>query len=331
MSASNSMTDAEIVFDPTAVEGIDQSTVQQVETSFPTIQWNGGNQKMKKAGGMDYAGGFFIPEDAVDADVLLANRWEKTTYSHGEKETVGFWRRELAISVIAMRKRWEVTSEGSRFPTLFPWDAYEQAKSYGRPSGRTHALILVKGLEELGPFILTLKGMVAMAFEGGRNSASVITAFAQTVIRKADMESDAAARKSGKQGGQRWPFRCFWLPVGAARDAKGEPVFTQVGQGANTINLVLPVALGLPEKAEGVQLGRFYVGADLLRKTNELFNEAQASGWLEAWKSFNNNANTATSAEASTSNGSNGNGATPAATATTVAAPDSELLSSLGL
>jgi len=325
VSASN-MTDAEIVFDPTAVSGIDQSTVQQVETSFPTIQWNGGNQKMKKAGGMDYAGGFFIPEDAVDAELLLAAKWEKTTYSHGEKETVGFWRRELAISVIAMRKRWEVTSEGSRFPTLFPWDSYEQAKSYGRPSGRTHALILVKGLEELGPFVLTLKGTAAMAFEGGRNSASVITSFAQTVIRKADMESDAAARKTGKPTGQRWPFRCFWLPVGAARDAKGEPIFTQVGQGNNTINLVLPVALGLPEKAEGVQLGRFYVGADLLRKTNELFNEAQASGWLDAWKSFSNanNANSAETAVAA-SNG-NGNGATAAGGSKIISSDEVEVL-----
>ncbi len=329
MSVSN-MTDAEIVFDPTAVEGIDQSTVEQVEQSFPVIQWNNGNQKMKKAGGMDYAGGFFIPEDAVDADVLLANRWEKTTYSHGEKETVGFWRRELAISVIAMRKRWEVTVEGSRFPTPFPWSAYEQAKAYGRPSGRTHALILVKGMEELGPFVLTLKGTAAMAFEGGRNNPSVITSFAQTVIRKADMESSAAAHKAGKPTGQRWPIRCFWLPIGAARDAKGEPVFTQVGQGANTVNIVLPVALGLPEKAEGVQLGRFYVGADLLRKTNELFAEAQASGWLDAWKSFNNNAgvNVAGNVETATP-ASNGNGAAPAATA--AATPDSELLSSLGL
>ena len=330
MSASTSSD--EMIFDPTAVSGIDQSTVQQVETSFPTIQWNGGNQKMKKAGGMDYAGGFFIPEDAVDAELLLAAKWEKTTYSHGEKETVGFWRRELAISVIAMRKRWEVTVEGSRFPTLFPWDAYEQAKSYGRPSGRTHALILVKGLEELGPFVLTLKGTAAMAFEGGRNSPSVITAFAQTVIRRADMESDAAARKAGKPTGQRWPFRCFWLPVGAARDAKGEPVFTQVGQGANTINLVLPMALGLPEKAENVQLGRFYVGADLLAKTNELFAEAQASGWLDAWKSFTSaNAQTGEATQASNGNGkSNGYADAPIATAA-VATPDSELLSSLGL
>ena len=77
MSASTSSD--EMIFDPTAVEGIDQSTVQQVETSFPTIQWNGGNQKMKKAGGMDYAGGFFIPEDAVDAELLLAAKWKKTT------------------------------------------------------------------------------------------------------------------------------------------------------------------------------------------------------------------------------------------------------------
>ena len=52
MSASNSMTDAEMVFDPTAVEGIDQSTVQQVETSFPTIQWNGGKKGEQLLPGM---------------------------------------------------------------------------------------------------------------------------------------------------------------------------------------------------------------------------------------------------------------------------------------
>ena len=78
------------------------------------------------------------------------------------------------------------------------------------------------------------------------------------------------------------------MPVGANRDRDGKPVYTKVGQGNNTRRVVLPIALGLPDKATDVTtdtLKRFYVGNDLLTLVNELYEEA-ATGWATAWDSI---------------------------------------------
>lgn len=277
----------EIVFDPTAVENINQNSVEQAGLLYPTIQWHYGNISLRELGGMKYFGGFFLSEGAIDEAELVAAGWQKTTYDHPDgSQTQGFWRRELAVAVIAMRKRWDVYQENSRTPQLFAWSDYETALAAGRPSSRTHVLCLVKGLTELGPFVLTLKGLAGMAFEGTNTRGGALTEFAQTVISKANRESDAAALKANKPTGKRWPFRCFWLPVGAARDAKGEPVFTDAGKGANAKRVVLPAALGLPAKAEDVNLSRFYVGNDLLTVGNTLYAEAEAN-WTHAWDKLN--------------------------------------------
>jgi hypothetical protein len=237
---------------------------------------------MAKIGGMDYQGGWFIPEEHVDEEIMTAAGWEKTTWDHGNGSVVdGFWRREIAVSVVTARKRWEVWSD-SGGTEVFAWDKYDDAKDAGRPSGRTHALVMVKGLEEAGPFVLTLRGMSAMAFEGTRSQNGALTLFANTVLKAANAASDAAAKKDGGRGGKRWPYRAFWLPVGADRDAKGKPEFTEVGKGKDTSYLVLPVPLGLPDKADGVDLGKFYVGAELLGEVNELWTEAEES-WTHAW------------------------------------------------
>ena len=143
---------------------------------------------------------------------------------------------------------------------------------------------MIKGLEDAGPFVLTLKGSAAMAFESYRDKDAVLSRFANTVIRAANAASDAAAKKAGNAGGKRWPYRAFWLPVGAARDEKGAPIYAEVGKGSNTTNVVLPVALGLPDKPEQVDLKRFYVGGDLLTRVNELYDAS--SDWRAAWENI---------------------------------------------
>ena len=45
--------------------------------------------------------------------------------------------------------------------------------------------------------------------------------------------------------------------------------------------MVLPVALGLPDKAANVDLKRFYVGNDLLTAVNALYDET--AEWRNAW------------------------------------------------
>lgn len=275
---------AELEFDPNSVDGIDQGSVEDAGPSYPTIQYHYGNATLKKVGGMDYQGGFVIKDGAIDSTLLTAAGWTKTTWAHdtGTEDDV-WWKREIALSIIGSRKRWEVNVQGS--PRLvFPWNKYDVAKEAGRPTGRTHFLVLVKGLESAGPIVLTLKGVAGRAFEDYRDAKSVLTKFSATVIRAANIASDAAAKKAGKPGGKKWPWRAFWLPVGAARDEKGEPIFTEVGTGKDTKKCCLPAALGLPDKAEQVDLKRFYVGADRLAEVNALFDAS--ADWRSAWETI---------------------------------------------
>lgn len=274
------------VFDPGAIESIDQASVETSGPQFPAIQWHYGSNKSiaKKVGGMDYQGGWFLPEDSIDAE-LLGEGWEQVTWEHTNGTAVdGFYRREIAVSVVAARQRWEVYNDNGA-AQVFAWNEYDAAKANGRPSSRTHVLCLVKGMEDIGAMVLTLKGSAAMSFSGTRSQAGALTMFANTVIKAANQASDEAAKAKSERGGKRWPYRAFWLPVGAERDAKGAPVFTEMGSGNSKINLVLPVALGLPSKADAVDLGKFYIGADLLPAVNELWAEAE-EGWTHAWDSF---------------------------------------------
>jgi hypothetical protein len=170
---------------------------------------------------------------------------------------------------------------------VFPWDKYDAAKAAGNGSGahgRNQYLVLVKGLEELGPFVLTMKGAASKAFESFRDANAVLSRFANTVIRAANAASDAAAKKANKPAGKKWAYRAFWLPVGAARDDKGEPVYIEVGKPPKTSKLVLPVALGLPDKAEQVDIKRFFVGKELLTTVNDLYDAA--AEWRTAWENI---------------------------------------------
>jgi hypothetical protein len=244
---------------------------------------------------MDYQGGFFIKADRLDVFVkaddveatMVAAGWTKTsrTFANG-KEEEGYWRREAAISIIAARRCWEITGDAGS-TKVFPWDSYEKAKaaaeSVGKTAhGRTQYLVVVKGLESADPFVLTLKGTASMAFEDYRDSKSVTAKFANTVIRAANNASDVAAKKAGKPAGKKWAYRAFWLPVGAARDDKGEPVYVEVGK-KDKRSVVLPMALGLPEKWEQVDLKRFYVGPAMLAKVNDLFDTS------EDWRTYLDN------------------------------------------
>lgn len=275
----------EMEFDAGLVDTIDQDSVEGGGASYPVIQWVYGNLRDRKNGGMDYQGGLFVKEGAVNAEAMIAAGWTKTerTFESGSSEE-GFWKREAAFSIIAERKRWEVAADtGPR--QVFPWSKYEAAKTAANgsktPHGRNQYLVLVKGLEDAGPFVLTMKGAAARAFESYRDGKAVLSRFTATVIRAANAASDAAAKKQGKATGKGWPYRAFWLPVGAARDEKGEPTYTEVGKTGATSKVVLPVALGLPDKPEGVDLKKYYVGAALLTRVNELYDTS--AEWRAAW------------------------------------------------
>lgn len=299
-------------FDPTFGYDVDQSTVEEPQSfgpSFPIVQWHYGDPKMVKAGGMDWQGGWFFGVESngkkqqVESEEQKAKRaeigaameavgWEATTWIHDDgSSTEGFWKREIAVSAIALRKCWEVWENKKRYP--FAWNDYKSAEDFAsprKPSSRLQVLVLVKGLEDVGPLTLTLKGSGAMAFEGTYKMNGALSQFGRTVIKAANEATAAAAKKAGREP-TKWAARCFWLPVGADRLPDGKPKFTEVGKDDSTSNVVLPVALGLPESYEDVDLRRFYVGKELQDKTQELYVENEE--WRLAWNEMDTDTDSA--------------------------------------
>ena len=257
-------------FDANAIKTVDQSTVENEGPRFPTISYMSGDAKQKKGGGVAYEGGFFIAADNAPDDMTKYG-WVKDSFMTTKSQEIeGYWAPEISVSVINHRRRWLVNGEG------FPWNKYEEAKKAAgasSPRGHQQFLVLVKGAEALGPFSLTLKGHAGMIFQGVKNYAKTgaLSWLSRTVI--------AAANAKTKPS--KWPFRAFWLTVAAQKDAKKQPVFTEVGVG-ETSTIVLPVPVGLPEKAADVDLNQFYVGNELLAVVNQL--NIDSADWVAAWE-----------------------------------------------
>jgi hypothetical protein len=261
-------------FNANAVNQIDQSTVESEGPQYPTISFHNGDPAQRKAGGVSYEGGWFISEDGAPSDMTEFG-WKRDSFiNRNGEEIMGYWSPKIELSVIHQRKRWLVNGEPH------PWSQYEKAKEKGSPRGHQQYLVLLKGAEELGPFVIGLKGHAGMSFSGSRqySSTGALSCFNRTVIAAAN----AATKGKGK-----WPFRAFWMNVGAAKTAKGDPNFIDVGQAGAQSKIILPVPMGLPEKAAEVNLDDFYVGDDTLVLVNSLFSECQP--WATAWDSFNGN------------------------------------------
>jgi hypothetical protein len=268
------------MFDAKLAQQIDQSTVEGIEISYPLIQWAYGDAKLAKHGGVEGAGGWFIAtsnmpggvRDDLTASMLKAGWVEDSLTLASGSELAGLYAQQMTFSVINMRKRWRATDGQRTAYFAWGWDEYEKAVAeYGRATSQIHVQVMIKGLEEFSPFVITMSGSAAMAFEGSRKSAGVLTRFQATVVAAAN----AATR------GYRWPYRAFWLTVAAATDGKGRPQFTEVGKGKNTTHVVLPVAVGLPGDLKGVDLDQFALDKAQFLQAQALFGESM--DWKAAW------------------------------------------------
>lgn len=248
-------------FDPNAANEIDQSAVKTSGPQFPLIQFRKGNQNMRKAGGMEYEGGFFIPDDKGGAELgeaLEAAGWVRDSFiSESEKskgdEVSGWWNKQITISVVLSRGKWIETVKNNGDKGGYSKDQY---------------LVFVKGLEDKGLFLLTLSGHTAMSFKGVKNyyRTGVLSTLDRTLI--------AAANAMTK--GAKWARFAFWVTVGAAEDAKHQPVFTTVGSGKDSSSIVVPVPVGMPKEAKEVDqavLGKFYVGREFQRIANQAYQD----------------------------------------------------------
>jgi len=259
-----------------ALDGIDQDTVEEDLVGYPWIQWVHGSPQMKQLGGVPYTGGWFMPLDASGLDdEAEIEGWERGSLMHSNgDESEGFFARDITVALIRSRRAWQVYGDGGR-TQLFPWNAYDEAKAVGRPSGKLQMLCVVRGLAEPRPVVLTVHGSVSQAFSVSRTGDSVLNAFNRCVVTPANK----LASKAGKAG--RWPYRAFWLTVGPDRDKDGNPIFVTVGDESASSKVTLPIALGLSEKMAPKEIAQRFVGADLLDETTAYWRDAEE--WASAW------------------------------------------------
>ena len=264
--------------------GIDQGSVEQMAESYPYVQWVNGDPKAKKAGDVTYTGGWFLPAEGLNVDELPG--WTKDTLVHDDgTETDGWFKRDITVAMLQLRQGWFVKVD--KREQRFPYDQFDEAKAFAaarekRPYSRVHVLCVIRGLEGIGPVFLTLRGSVKKQFT--MRKGGVLGEFDRKVIQVAN----AATRKrgvtvlvNGKSQSPKWAWRAFWLTVGPKRNEKGEPIFDTVGEGDNSSQVTLPMALGLKDKPTEADAQALYVG----KAARDLFNELwkDTVDWAHAW------------------------------------------------
>lgn len=260
-----------------AAQEVDQSTVDLEGPQYPFIQWVHGKKAFKQLGGVVYTGGWFMNDaQGIEADDLPG--WDAGELQHEQGDaTAGFFTRDLTVAVIRSRRCWRVR-DGDQ-TRLYAWDEYERASKAvpagGGLSGRLQVLVAVRGLEELGPLVLTMGGSVSRAFAPGKAGNSVMNVFIRSVLTPANTMN----RKRGKSS--KFPYRAFWLTVGPDREADGTPRFSTVGEGSAQSTVTLPVALGIGDKLSAQDLGALFVGRDNLAQFSAWYVEAEE--WANAW------------------------------------------------
>lgn len=259
-----------------AAQTVDQETVEVSGPEYPFIQWVNGKPSLKQAGGVVYTGGWFLPASQASEP---PDGWTPGALVHDNgQETPGYFRRDITVAVIRMRRRWLVYENATS--SSYPWDDYKTASTVaarggGKATGHTQALCIVKGLEHLGPVVLTMKGTVSAAFTGSRGKDGVLSRFNNLVIREAN---NINARRGVPN---KFPYRAFWLAVGPKRDDKGNPVFDEVGTRPNSSMVTLPTALGLADKLPAGELAKMFVGKEALAEFTQHYTAAET--WANAW------------------------------------------------
>lgn len=275
-------------FDAGAVETIDQQSIEDSGLRFPGIIFYGGDltkrpKKNQADPGISWRGGWFISKETLPTEDLSQCGWVEDSFisqSTG-KEVEGWYSPKISIMHILRRRRWSVGSD-KKNSQYFAWQNWKAAKDAGQMRGQMQAIVLVQGLEHLGPFCISLSGHAQMSFcgESGYEQTGALSLHRKTVIQKANEET----KKNTPNGVQakKWDHYAFWLPVAAAVDANNEPEFTEVGTNAKS-SIVLPVPVGIPTTAQEVNLDDWFVGPAMLQEAATVLNTLAAEGWKEAW------------------------------------------------
>ena len=282
-STNQSQERIEMAFNANLVRSIDQSTVDNEGPAYPVVQWVNGSPSNKPLADVSYTGGWFMSDANCELTEPEGPMKEWSMIHRNGEQTAGYAAEGLHFGVLQTRQRWEVYEDNGQ-RRVFAWSGFETAKQYGRPSGRLHMLVIVKGLETYGPHIVTLRGMTGAAVT---KRGGIIHQFSDKVLKAANIASVEAAQKDNAgTAPMRWPRRMFYMPISSQRSPKdwAVPTFSTVGSGNNTSQVTYPALVGIPATWEEVDLNKYFVGEEMMDTMNNLYSETDA--WAHEWDSL---------------------------------------------
>lgn len=310
---------------------INQDEIETTELSYPMMGFSaGGAENVPEEGEairMKYAGGFYVTvETAEKLQNVSWDGWQKDRLVVKRGKNAGqvipvMWNRKITFAQVERRRQW-VTVENDGVQTIgFPWSKWEMAKSassLSRANGHMQAVLLVKGLEAAGPFVLGMYGTKQMAWFGEDESyrtTGVLSVARNTIVKAANDYTRAVVDYQNAKTGQKskanaWDIHAFWITAGASINPDGTPRFIKCGKSGNEKLAILPLSADMPamgfhdeamaiirkdlsilEKPESNPvvkkmldiLGKYQVPANIWQAIKDTRSELDTRGWKAQW------------------------------------------------
>lgn len=269
------------------VDQTDDNLIDVAGEGYVTLQWAKGDVKMANKGvtDLDSVGGWWIAKERCSdelGEALKKNGWEDTVYTTRNGDEIPCYAaKDIVFSWIADRSLTEYRVKDGKDTKVVrvggqtDWDSLRKIANNNYVTKRLQVMIVLKGLEEFEPMVITAAGSVQMALDA-RNRERSVKPTVDAILGKA-LKSVLKASKSA-------PTCAFWVKVGISRDAKGKAIFEERGTGNDTTHMVLPMLYDVPESLSKVteeDLEKHFVG-DLYGKFIALREEAMDE-WVKAW------------------------------------------------
>jgi hypothetical protein len=195
----------------------------------------------------------------------------------------------IRIQRVHERRRWVTRDLGP-----MTWADGFDYKGKKRP--HLHVLVLITGLEEYGPFVLTMKGSAEMKwfgagmFKGEGVEEEIRATFIASANRIVAQARKAAGKKKSKKGYHYMAFSVpvgvKWVTTGKGKTEKTAPEFVEVGLGDDTTMVIVPNVVPdeeaeLSNQMDAEQLAPFMAAKDAYYKAIEVFEDFKE--WKAAW------------------------------------------------
>lgn len=231
-------------------DGVDGGAQDEIQFSFPVVQWRNGNSELEDLGpqNINYCGGFFFPFEHVSPTLAIPG-WTKAYFKSAGKRIDGLAAHSATIAIVRIRRRW--FRKGGARTEYRAWERYQSGFR-----AQMQAVGFVQGFEE--PVVFAWKGMATNSVDDAR---------------KEHQKLISLVNRSSPKKGVSLPGYALWMTLEAGPHG-------MVGKGDDKSEATLPRIVQPAELTLEYARTR-YVGNTRLAEWQSLYRELDR--WFHEW------------------------------------------------